>query len=65
MYENDAATIGLEFGPKMPLGLGMRPSVIVALTGNGAKQYIRTRIVRKRDQEVYKGDHDGLTPNEL
>jgi len=35
--QNDAETIASGFRPKMEMGSRMRPSAIIAVTGNGAK----------------------------
>jgi hypothetical protein len=35
--QNDAATIDPGFRPKIPLGLGMRPSAIISMSGHVAK----------------------------
>jgi hypothetical protein len=57
--------IAFRFLPKIPLGLRMRPSVIVAVTGNDRERYTHTRIPHQRDQEECESDHGDLTPHEL
>jgi hypothetical protein len=62
--QNDAATIAFRFLLKMQLGLRMRPSVIVAVTGHDAERYTHAQTQQQQRDEEDECDHGDLTPQE-